>query len=70
MVHSPLVELSGVGGGSDPRLGVIAPTVTGGTRLAAVTEPAEGFRYAGLPLWPAVRSLREDKAASSFSKAR
>lgn len=50
MDHSPLVELSGVGGGSDPTLGVISPTDTGGTRLAAVAEPAERFLYAEPPL--------------------
>lgn len=32
IVHSPLVELSGVGGGKDPRLGVMLAD-TGGTPM-------------------------------------
>lgn len=46
MDHSPLVELSGVGGGRDPILGVMAAE-TGGTRLLMLAEP--GLRYAGDP---------------------
>lgn len=64
MVHSPLVELSGVGGGRDPTLGVMAAE-TGGARFCM--DAVAGFRYVPWPVgnWP-----WELKAASSLSSAR
>jgi hypothetical protein len=68
MVHSPLVELSGVGGGSEPILGVM-PAETGGARLG-MEEAVAGFKYAGDAPWPGGTWPWELKAASSLSSAR
>lgn len=73
IVHSPLVELSGVGGGSDP-----IPETGGINPPIAVVVPAFGFRYAvaaavvGVPVASAYRPGPPwlANAASSFSSAR